>query len=399
MANAFILHVNSCLTPTDQVHNASILFRDGLIMAVGGYSALRVLDEIPSVDLTDCQAVPGFIDTHIHGTGGFDAMHADVDGNVGKMCQVLATHGTTSLLPTVLSGPSAKMLAVTEALATHCEEEGNGAVPVGIHLEGPFLNVKKRGAQGATFLREIDLGFARELLEAGRGKVRTMTFAPELEHSEELVGLLLENGVVASMGHSLANAENATRAIAAGASRCTHLFNGTPLLDQREAGLTSIALTDDRLTIELIPDGIHVHPSMVDLACRAKPKDRIVAITDATQGAGLDAGRYYLGDDEIIVANGACRRVSDGRLAGSCLTSDHAFRNLLRFTSMSPSDALACFTINAAQSIGLTDRGLIQPGKRGDVVVVDENWEVQLTVVQGRIVYDPRGAAADQPDL
>jgi N-acetylglucosamine-6-phosphate deacetylase len=388
MEKDFILHVNSCFTPREEIHNASILCRDGKIMAFGGHSALPKIEGITQITLPNCKAIPGLIDTHLHGSGGFDAMDADTDDGIERMSAALARHGVTAFIPSVLSAPLPKMIRVLEALADCCEREYMGARPIGIHLEGPYLSVKKRGAQPAGFIRPVDINNARKLILAGKGKIRTMTFAPELHDCDLLINLLLEHNIVPSMGHSQADSKAALKAVAAGATRCTHLFNGMPLLDQRNASLTTIGLTDDRLTIELIVDGIHVNPHMIDIACRAKPHNRLVGISDATQGAGLPEGRYHLGTDEIIIADGQCRRVSDGRLAGSSLTLDRSLRNLINYSSMPVTEALACYTLNAAQSIGATDIGEIQPGKRADLVVVNEAWEVQLTIVNGRIVYD-----------
>ncbi len=391
MLRDFILHVNSCMTPHELVHNASILFRQGRIVAVGGYSALRELDDIESVHLPDCFAVPGFVDTHIHGTGGFDAMDADRDESIDRMEQVLVSHGVTSFVPTLLSNTPEKMLELTAALARLCERPSPGAVPVGIHLEGPFLSREKRGAQPASYIHEVDLELVRELIQAGNGWVRTMTLAPELPGTTELIELLIENGVIPSLGHSMATGDQALAAVHAGASRATHLFNGMPPLNQRKTGLATAGLTQDSVTIELIVDGIHVHPNMVELACRTKPRARVVGISDATQGAGLAEGIYHLGQDEIRISDGASRRVSDGRLAGSCLTLDVALRNLRNYASLNDSDVVACYTSNAADSIGLKDRGRLQPGYLADIVVLDSNWEVQLTIVEGRVVYDRRG--------
>ena len=379
------------MTPHELVHNASILFRQGRIVAVGGYSALRELDDIDSVHLPDCFAVPGFVDTHIHGTGGFDAMDADHDERIDQMEQVLVSHGVTSFVPTLLSNTPDKMLELTVALARLCERPSPGAVPAGIHLEGPFLNREKRGAQPASYIHTVDLQLASELIDAGRGWIRTMTLAPELPGSTELIELLIENDVIPSLGHSMATGDQALAAVHAGASRTTHLFNGMPPLNQRKTGLTTVGLTQDSVTIELIVDGIHVHPNMVELACRTKPRARVVGISDATQGAGLAEGIYHLGQDEIRISDGASRRVSDGRLAGSCLTLDTALRNVREYTCLNDADALACYTCNAADSIGLKDRGRLQPGHRADIVVLDGNWDVQLTIVDGKVVYDRRG--------
>ncbi len=384
----FILKVNSCLTPVETIHNASILCRDGMIQAMGGYSALQVLEDIPCIDMSHYHAMPGLIDTHLHGSVGFAAMDADQDSDLSVISAGLAKHGVTSFVLTVLAAARQKMLNVIDALASAHGQQFPGAVPVGIHLEGPYLSLAKRGAQSAEAIRSIDIGEARELIQAGKKHIKTMTFAPELEQSTDLVKLLLENNVVPSMGHSMAEEDDVKQAVAAGATRCTHLFNGMPPLNQRKAGLTSVALTDDRLTIELIVDGVHVHRRMIDLACRIKQDNRVVGISDATQGAGLKDGIYHLGEDKVQLQSGVCRRVSDGTLAGSCLTLDQAMRNLCEFSSLSKNQVLKCFTSNAADSIGLGDRGVIQPGKRADIVVVDDNFQIQMTIVGGRVAYD-----------
>lgn len=389
MSEDFILHVNSCYTPTEQIHNASILFKQGQIMAVGGFSALEVLADAKCISMPNCHALPGLVDTHLHGSGGFDVMDISNNDEMNVMSLALARHGVTSFVPTILAAPKQKMMMAAAELSKHCFNENlPGAIPVGIHMEGPYLSLKKRGAQTAEDLQAIDLKVTEDLIRSANGKLKVMTFAPELNDSEKLAELLCEHNVVPSMGHSLAAADDTLRAVAAGASRCTHFFNGMPPLDQRHVALTSLGLTDDRITIELIVDGIHVSPEMIDLACRSKPVANIVSVSDATQGAGLVDGIYHLGKDQIIIADGASRRVSDGKLAGSCMTLDRGLKNLIQFSNLGEVNSLCAHTINAARSIGLKDRGVIKPGKRGDIVVVDENWEVQMTIVNGKIVYD-----------
>ncbi len=385
----FILRVKYFLTPTEEVHNGCILCRDGIIQATGGYSALRVLDDIPCINFPNCHALPGLIDTHLHGSGGFAAMDADdPSADIAKVSKALVKHGVTAFVPTVLSASLEKMKSVVSALADfHERQDYSGAIPVGIHLEGPFLNTERCGAQSAQAIRPVNLKEAEILLQSGRGHICTMTLAPELDGSVELIRMLVSEKVVASMGHSMADEEHVLRAIDAGASRCTHLFNGMPPLSQRETGLTSVALTNDSLTIELIVDGVHVHPRMIDLACRAKPKANIVGISDATQGAALGDGFYHLGNDQVQVRDGVCRRVADGKLAGSCLTLDSALRNLKRFASLPEADTVTCFTRNAAESLGLNDRGQLQPGKRADITVMDDAGKVEMTIVGGHIAF------------
>ena len=390
--NACILRVDACLTPREAVHNASVLCRNGLIEAVGSFDSLTALADVPVIDMRGCQAIPGLVDTHLHGSGGVAAMDADGLDSLAPISQLLARHGVTSFIFTMLSADRDKMLRVADALSALCGSELPGAVPLGLHFEGPYLSVEKRGAQRERYIRAVDLGEARELLDAGRGSVRMVTLAPELAHSDKLIEMVIEHGAVASMGHSLADEDAVTRAVECGASRVTHLYNGTTRLDQRSSGLTAVALVDDRLTIELIADGIHVHPVMLEIACRTKPLDRIVGISDATQGAGLKDGIYHLGDDLVEIANGWCRRYVDGRIAGSGLTLDRAMRNLPRYASLGTEEVLTCFTRNPARSLGFEDRGELLPGKRADIAVVDANWKVRMTLVAGRVVYDARTA-------
>lgn len=387
--DAFVLHVDSCLTPLEVIHDACILCRNGTIDAVGGASAFEELTEIRRIERPGCRAMPGMVDTHIHGSGGYDLMRILENPDVGAMSRLLARHGVTSFVPTLLAAHPEKLMALLSTLGGLCHRPQEGAVPVGIHLEGPFINPGKRGTQNADLIRPIDLIELRDLLAAGGDALRIMTFAPELDQSANLIEMLLQNRVVPSMGHSLADEAASVRAIDAGASRCTHLFNGMPMLSQRDVGLTAVALNDDRVTIELIADGVHVNPRMIDLACRAKPRRRVVGISDGSPGAGLADGTYTFGTDEVTIENGASRRVSDGRLAGSCLTLDDAMRNFQSYCeAITELEAIACYTLNAARSIGLEDRGIIQPGKRADITVVDENWNVVMTVVAGRVVYE-----------
>lgn len=396
--DAFILHIETCQTPLELIRDACIYCRNGMITAVGGSSAFAGLDDLPRISRPGCVAIPGLVDTHIHGTGGCDLMDADVDDDIGCMSAVLAMHGVTAFVPAVLAAPRAKMLKVIQALAGLCHNKHPGALPVGIHLEGPYLNQQKRGTQGAEVVRAIDLGEAREFIAAAAGQLRIMTFAPELDRAEALVELLREHQVVPSMGHTAADETAARRAIDAGATRCTHFYNGMPPLAQRDIGITAVALTDERVTVELIADGVHVHPRMIDLACRAKPRNRVVGTSDATQGAGLADGSYHLGVDLVELTNGISRRVADGRLAGSGLTLDQALKNFLKFApSLAKPDAIACYTLNPARSIGLTDRGAIQPGKRADIAVFDPEWNVVMTIVNGHIVYDRATTTVSEP--
>ncbi len=377
-----------CLSPREHIPNSGILCQEDKIIAVGGASAFQPDKDLEIIDLKGCYAVPGFVDTHIHGAGGFDSTTAyENPEDIQKMSQVLASHGVTSFIPTIVAVPLDKMLRAISTLADLIEMQLEGADAVGIHVEGPFLNKKKHGSQDENDILDIDLGIAQELIDAGRGKIKIMTFAPELEGAVPLIKLLKENDITPSMGHSLASEDDVLKAIDAGATRVTHLFNAMAPLHQRHSTLTTVALTDDRVTIELILDGSHLHPKMVDLACRMKPKDKLVGVSDSIQGAGLRDGIYHLGGAQLQVVNGKSM-TEDGCLAGTTLTLEKGWHHLMTYSQLGISDAAACFSLNPARNLNLFDRGELKPKRRADIVFFDvETNRVQMTVVNGRIVY------------
>lgn len=381
-----------CLTPSRKIPNAGILCEGDKIIAIGGASAFdrEVLLEV--VELQGTYATPGMIDTHIHGAGGFDSSTAYENGSdISRMCMTLARHGTTSFLPTVISGPSEKMKLAISSLVSMFGKPYVGAEPVGIHVEGPFLNKEKHGSQHETDIRPIDLGEAREIINAGCGKIKVMTFAPELTDSIKLIELLLENNIIPSMGHSMADEQAVLRAVDAGARRCAHIYNGMPPLHHRAVGLTAVALTDDRISIEIILDGTHLHPKMVDLACRCKPKNMIIGVSDAIQGAGLDDGNYHIGETQVVVQHGRVT-TPEGVLAGSTMMMERGWRHLVAFSHLDITESAACMTINPAQSIGLNDRGELRPGKLADISFFNsKNNNIRITISHGNILFDSEG--------
>lgn len=386
-----------CLTPHNTINNGAVLCQDDHILAVGGSTAFVREPEVEIVDLSDCYVVPGFVDSHIHGAGNFDSSTAGSEGaDIDDMCRVLAGHGITSFVPTVISAPKEQMMRNMSALASMMERDFYpGAAPIGIHVEGPFINRLKHGSQRVEDITEVDLGYARELIAECRGKLKIMTLAPELDNSVRLIELLLECGVSPSLGHSIASEEDVLRAVDAGARRCTHLYNGMPPLHQRNATLGAVALTDDRISIELILDGSHLlHPRMLDLACRAKPKDKLIGISDCVQGADLRDGKYHLGMSEIEVHNGLAT-TSDGTLAGTTLNLGKGWQALKAYSHMTTNETAACVTYNPAVALGFNDRGLLRPGKRADMAFfkIDTN-EPRMTVSRGNVVFD-----SEKPDL
>ena len=376
------------LTPQQRINQSAVLCENDYILAIGGASAFNRGSDLEIYDLPNAYIMPGFIDSHIHGGQGFDASRATCDeSSIQAMSQLLASRGTTSFVPTVVSMQRDAMIKNIARLAEVISEPMPGAEPVGIHLEGPFINPHKRGAQISGTLSAVDLGFARELIAAGKGKIRRVTFAPELDNADKLVELLCENNIQPSMGHSVANEAETLRAIDAGARCCTHLFNGMPPLEQRQISITSVALTDNRVTTELIIDGRHLHPRMVELACRCKPDTKLVAISDATMASGMPDGSYWIGDSPIVVEDGFSH-TAEGKLAGTTTLLDDGWHSLMNYANTDETYAACSVSYNPALSLNLEDRGILRPGTRADMAIFEqETNRLLMTVCHGEIVY------------
>ncbi len=355
------------LLPYRRIEKGAVLVENGNIIAVGGLSSFSIEDRIDVVEIGNAYITPGFIDTHIHGAGGFDASAAaDSPRGIAAMSDILARRGVTSFFPTVVSLPRDRMLDNLAFLSEAMDAPMPGAVPVGINIEGPFINPQKRGAQDELSLSVVDLGFARELLAAAGGKAKVMTFAPELPDADKLASLLAESGVIPSMGHSLADERQTLRAIDAGASLCTHLFNGMQPLHQRSIGLAGVALTDERVGVELIIDGRHVDSRMVALACRCKRTEKLIGISDCTMAAGMPNGNYHIGNSPIMVRDGFSQ-TSSGVLAGTTTMLDTGWHELVSGGNLGELEAAQTVTCNPAIRYGLSDRGIILPNRRADL--------------------------------
>lgn len=342
----------------------------------------------PTIDLpADWYVVPGFIDAHIHGAIGADVMDADAEA-LARIAGYLPAEGTTAFLATTMTGPAEAIEAALEGTAGF-ESAPGAAEMLGVHLEGPFLDPAKAGAQPVEHIIAPDIALFDHWQAAAGGRIRVVTLAPEQPGGDALVAHLAGLGVRASIGHSSCSAAQAEAAIAAGARRGTHLFNAMVGLHHREPGAPCALLTSPAARCEIIADGLHVTPAMVKLAYRAAGRERLMAITDAMRAKGLGDGDYELGGQPVKVENGQAR-LADGTLAGSVLTFDAAFRNLLDFTGCEMADAIAMSSTNAAHDLGVADRkGSLAEGFDADLVVLDAELRVRLTVCRGRVAHDP----------
>jgi N-acetylglucosamine-6-phosphate deacetylase len=369
--------VSGRLVLAGEVVHGSIEIEDGLIVDVRGD------DGAPSGPYL----APGYVDVHVHGWGGYDAMGGPeaLDG----MARALLRRGVTSFCPTAVTAPLPSLVTFAEdvrAWSRHAPEDG--AAPIGFNLEGPCISYEKKGAQNAAHIQApADVLPGIEPLLEG---MRIMTVAPEREGALELIARLSAEGVVPSIGHSAATAAEAAAGYRAGGRTTTHLFNGMSGVDQHAPGLAAVALADDGAYVELVADGLHVDRALWPLIVRTKPRDRLILVSDAIQLAGtgegrftlVGEGRFTLGGLEVEVRDGACRLVSDGRLAGSVVAIDTEVRNLVRAGVPLP-DAVQAGSANALELLGVRDRGRIAPGLAADLVELDDDLQVLRVMRRG----------------
>lgn len=332
--------------------------------------------------------VPGFIDVHVHGGDGADFMDAHEDG-AARILSFHATHGTTALAATTLSASRGDLHNAVETIARVCGRRPAGAEIVGIHLEGPYLNSSKAGAQDRASLRHADLHELAALIAEAPRLRWMMTVAPEVEGVRALIEHFRDR-VLFSIGHTSADHATAVAALDWGAGHFTHLFNAMTPLHHRDPGVVGAALTSTAATAELIADGIHVHPAALRIAVATMPH-RIALITDAMRACGLADGTYALYDYEVTVADGAAR-LQDGTLAGSVLTMDAAVRNAIELAALPPELVLPLATEVPARILGVADRkGRLERRYDADIAVLSERFEVERVWAGGTLVAERAG--------
>lgn len=395
MKELIAIQAGKILTPTEEIVNGTVLINGHRIAKVGPRDQIKIPSNAEVIENQDRIVAPGFIDMHIHGASGHDLMEATPEA-VSAVSSYLARHGTTSFLATTITANFERTLRSVRSLGEIIRASdsagsvsgyhGPGAQPIGIHFEGPFLNAEKRGAHPAAHIRKPSTEALGRLLEAAGGTARVMTMAPELPGALAVLEQARGQGLSVGIGHSNATYEEAERAINAGATHATHLYNAMRAFSHRDPGIIGAVLTDDRVSAELICDGVHVEPAAVKLTVRAKGIQRVILVTDGLSAAGMPDGNYRLGGFTIHVAGGVCR-TAEGTLAGSTLTLDAAIRNLAKCTGLSYRQCLPCATLNPAKILGFgKQKGVIAPGADADLAILDQNYYVTQAYVRGKPV-------------
>ena len=382
-AETLVIKGGTVLTPFVKIDRGIVRIHNGKIAKVGRRISTSSASDV--IDASGMIVAPGFVDTHVHGGRGFDIMDGTIEA-VGQIAQYHALFGTTSMLATTTTDSLDRITKAVRATRRFIETGTGGANVIGIHLEGPYINSEEGGAQNVEHVRSPSISELRRILEESGDLVRIVTLAPEAKGALGIIAALRDRSIVASAGHSNATYAEMVSAIEAGITHVTHIFNGMRKFHHREPGIIGAALTRQELTVSVIADGIHVHPSAVRLLFGAKGADDIVLISDAIRAAGMSDGSYDLGGLAVTVTNGVCRLAS-GTLAGSTLTLNTALRNVVNFLGVPLSDALKMTSANPARVIGFGhSKGALEEGKDADIVILDEDLNVRNTIVRGRII-------------
>lgn len=361
----------------------SVLVEGSKIAAV--YKIGETLPDVKVMDLGGAALGPGLIDVHTHGGDRVELM--DGGDAAAHLARFFVRHGVTSFLPATLT---ASFEDIAEAVGSARQAMINptgGARVLGVHLEGPFVSPQRLGAQSPDFCIPPTAENVARLLQVAGDVARIVTIAPEEKGGIEAVKTFTERGVIVSVGHTVATAEQAMAAFAAGAREATHLFNGMQPMHHRKPGVVGAVLTTKGVMAEIIADGVHLAPTTIRLAVAAKGIDGVLLITDSMAATGCEDGEYILGPVKVYVRNGEAR-LESGSLAGSTLTLDRAVANVVRWTDVGLSGAWQMASLNPARQLGIDDHvGRIAPGYDADLTAMNDSGQVVMTMVGGEIVY------------
>ena len=361
----------------------SVIVKDGKIE--------KIVDNCDCPDLIELSedkiVVPGFIDKHVHGGNNSDGMYSSLE-DAKNISKIIASEGVTSYLITTMTQSKENITAALVNAKEFIEKYNyEGAKPIGIHLEGPFISKKYKGAQIESCIVPCDVNVFKDYQEASGNNIKQVTLAYE-ENGKELVNYLRDNNIVASLGHTDATCDQALEGVKEGITSFTHTYNAMKPLHHREAGVVGAALLADEAYCEMICDLIHLNKNAIKVLYKAKGKDKLIAITDGIEAKHLPDGQYQLGGQPVYVKNGEARLI-DGTLAGSTLLMNKGLRNIKEVLELSLEDTINFATKNPAINLGVyASKGSIKEGKDADFAVIDKDFNVYMTVCEGNVVFE-----------
>ena len=366
------------------LENAILVMEDGCITKVDEVYNSKDYDQL--IDYDDYELIPGLIEPHIHGTNGFDTMDCSLS-SLNAISTYLCRQGVTGFMPTTITDDFDKVKSAVKNIAENSDKV-EGAKILGSYIEGPYITKEHKGAHAPEFMREVNLNELKDLLDLGKGTIKTITIAPEKENSLKCIEYLRENEVNVSMGHTNATYEESMKAIDSGANIAVHTFNGMREFNHREPGILGAVLTEDRVYCEVICDLVHVHPAAIKLLFKCKSEEKIILISDCISAGGLKDGNYQLGELKVIVKGGIAR-VESGSLAGSTTNVLHCVRNLVETMGIPKEKALKMASLNPCKMLGLANSiGSIKEGKNADFSLIDKEYKIHATYIDGKLVFD-----------
>ncbi|MGJ5709600.1 N-acetylglucosamine-6-phosphate deacetylase [Staphylococcus equorum] len=378
----YVIENGRIYTEEEIIERGYIIVKDDKITDVGKGDYEGALT---TYDAQGQHVLPGFIDIHMHGGYGEDVMDASYDG-LKHLAESLLSEGTTSFLATTMTQSDENITKALENIIEYQKQQNvlKAADIVGIHLEGPFISEHKVGAQNPAYVQRPSIEKVQQFQKTANNQIKVITFAPEVEGAHETLEALHDQ-IRFSIGHTVATFDETNEAVARGAKHVTHLYNaGTPF-EHREPGVFGAAWTNDSLSTELIVDGIHSHPTAIQIAYKQKGNTRFFLITDAMRAKGMPDGEYDLGGQNVIV-KGSEARLASGALAGSILKMNEGLKNLIQYTGDSLDNLWRVTSLNQAIALNIeSQKGSLKVGKDADIVIVDDEITVQTTIKAGEI--------------
>ena len=382
MENAVCLHNANVLTGFSAMDSCAVYLKGDKIADVYNESRFKQKKFAPKVKLIDVNGAyiaPGFIDTHIHGVGGYSTDDGDYRA-ILQMSEVLPRYGVTSFIPTIGAAPEADLFKRMKAVLKAMGKE-KGARILGMHLEGPFLSPEKIGGQQKNGISPVDIAYLNRIIRVGKGKIINMTVAPELKYMRELALVCLQHGIILQAGHTNATYPQMIEAMQAGIFHSTHMFNAMRVLHHREPGTVGAILTHPEISCELIADGVHVNPNLFRLIKKCKPLNQIVMVTDS-----LKYAKTTIPADEDLYFDKCFKRKSDDVIMGSGITMLDGFRNLIKY-GFSLTEAVQAASANPARILRQAQIGSVIPEYQGDLIVFDKDLNLKATIVGGEIKF------------
>ena len=377
------------ITPFRVLNDGVLIFEDGKISELCKASETTLPKKCKVYDVKGMTVCPGFVDLLTHGGAGH-GFADDSEESIEKISQYLLAHGSTTVLASLFAKPEKQLLNDLRRLAEYIERYPESNIR-GIHMEGPYLNKQLKGAMNGSYLWKPSVESWNKMWEASKGKIRIMTIAPELPGAASVMQAAAKEGVVLSIGHSMATYDEVENAIDNGAAHVTHIFNAMEPFHHRHPGIILGSLLHNELKIELIADTLHVHPAVMELLIKLKGANGIILVSDSIRAGGMHEGEYEFADQKIFM-KGKKAFLADGTLAGSTLTLNIAVKNMVETAGAKITEAVRMASLNGVKVLGLDHKkGILAVGKDADIVVINDKYEVNMTILGGRVAYERGG--------